>query len=212
MEVAQFTGLQAGRLRSWFRGRSDGKGLGRVFLGDYRQIDGDYAVSFLDMIDVLVAGELRDQGISMRLVRRAHAILSNDLGTRHPFCHRNLYAFGKRIIVALGEGIEDTELRDAVSRQQLFTQIRPFLKRIDYGQATQLATRWRISDGVIIDPQINFGKPVVAAVGISTYVLASQYCANGEDFDLVAGLFDVAQKDVLNAVQFEEAHGSLRAA
>lgn len=39
--------------------------------------------------------------------------------------------------------------------------IEPFLKQLDYDPDTHLARRWHIADGVVLNPGILLGKPVV---------------------------------------------------
>jgi uncharacterized protein (DUF433 family) len=66
-----------------------------------------------------------------------------------------------------------------------------------------LAVAWNIADGVTISPGISYGKPVINQTGVTTYVVANQFKANGENAALVAELFDLSESDVVNAVRFE---------
>ncbi len=58
-----------------------------LFQGDYRPVDGDLAISFYDLIDVFVAGQLLESmGCPVQTVRRkVYARMESDLGSRHPF-------------------------------------------------------------------------------------------------------------------------------
>ena len=80
-----------------------------------------------------------------------------------------------------------------------------WLKHLDYDASTKLASRWNIAEGVVVDPRISFGKPVIRSTGVTTFVLANQYKANRKNSGLVADLYDVSEEDVLNAVRFERA-------
>jgi uncharacterized protein (DUF433 family) len=201
-DAARLTGLRQSRVREWFRGR-----VGRtspVFLGDYEPVDGDYAVSFHDLIDVFVAGQLRDHGVSLQTLRRVYKQMGGDLNTPHPFCRKELLSDGKMVFM---RGLDDEgqeELTEVLTRQRVFPQILlPFLKRIDYDSVTVLARRWRIADQVVVDPAICFGRPVVEAAGVATTILAAAYQANDRDADLVADWYNVHPGHVLAAVQFE---------
>ena len=79
----------------------------------------------------------------------------------------------------------------------------PFLKQIDYERLTALARRWHIAPGVVVDPAVCFGKPVVEEVGIPTAVLAAAYHANDRDADAVAAWYDVSPEHVRAASAFE---------
>lgn len=201
-EAARLTGLRPGRVREWFRG---GRGRARAVLsGDYGPVDGDFAISFLDLIDVFVAGQLREHGVSLHTLRRVYERLQQDLQSRHPFGRQELLSNGKLVFMR-GAGPEgEEELVEVLTRQKVFPQVLlPFLQRIDYDQVKLLARRWRIAEQVVIDPAVCFGKPVVEEAGIATGVLAAAYDANGEDENAVAEWYDIAAEHVLAAVQFE---------
>jgi uncharacterized protein (DUF433 family) len=77
------------------------------------------------------------------------------------------------------------------------------LSRITYGPTTKLAEALAISNGVVINPTVGFGKPVIANTGLTTFVVANQFHANRKNTALVASLFNITERDVKNAVRFE---------
>lgn len=210
-DVARYTELHERRVRSWFTARSD-RDIGPVFTADFPVMDKSHVVSFLDMIDARIAGELRGEGVSMRTIRAAHRALGNDLRTAHPFAHSSLYTDGKRVFADAVRQVGSRALTEVVSRQQFFPRVRRFLTRIDYSPETSLAARWNIAQGVVIDPAVSFGQPVVRGTGVTTYVVAMSYLANRKRAEFVGELFGITQKDVGDAVAFEERYGHLRAA
>ena len=50
-EVALYAGLPPSTVRAWFKWRSDRMGKGPLFTAEYKSVGGDFAVSFLDLID-----------------------------------------------------------------------------------------------------------------------------------------------------------------
>lgn len=211
-EAARYTQLHPARVRSWFVPRSDGTRKHPVFHSDYAKVGTDRAISFLDLIDVLVAGQLRELGVSMPTVRKAYNVLKTQLKTTHPFCHQDLRTDGKRVFLVTATELDDVTLREVVSTQQYFRNVLPHLQRLSYSEADKLAQHWDIEPGVMIDPAISFGKPVVAATGTTTFVIANCVKANGGDVELVADLFDLSPTDVRNAVEFENNYKTRRAA
>ena len=212
-EVSRLTELHPSTVRTWLKYRSDSVGYGPIFQSDYQSVGGDYAVSFLDLIDVLIAGQFRGRHkVPMRIVRRAHELLQEELDTKHPFCHSDLYTDGKRIFLLAANQLNEDKLSDAISHQQFFLHIKEKLKHIDYSEINKLARRWRIANGVVIDPSISMGKPTIENTGVTTYVIANQYYANRKNSALIADLFKVSEKDILNAVNFEQSHGKQRVA
>jgi len=78
------------------------------------------------------------------------------------------------------------------------------LKNIHYSKQTKLAEWWKIYDCVVINPRIARGKPVLQGRGISTFVLAGAFRANGGNTDFVADLYDVTPEEVEAAARFED--------
>ena len=125
--------------------------------------------------------------------------------TRHPFAHEGLYTDGKSVFVRIAEESDDERVIDAICRQDVFsTVLLPYLKRLEFGKQTRLAERWRIVDGIVIDPARRSGKPILESCGISASILARSYQCNGLDDELVADWYGVTPEDVGLAVRFEE--------
>ena len=84
------------------------------------------------------------------------------------------------------------EIIKVLTQQRVFLDILlPFLRKMDYDEATEMDARWCIANMVVIDPKIGFGKPTIDGVGISTAVLAASYEANDRDAERVADWFKV---------------------
>lgn len=213
-EVSRYTGIAPTTVRSWFKPRSDGAGRGPIFRSDYGAVNGDFAVSFLNLIETYVARWFRVQGVKAARIRRVHRALQRELDTCHPFARKDLYTDGIDIFRRVGAEIDDSAIVDVLTRpaQRVFGNWRDWLARIDYFDSTGLAFRWHIAAGVLIDPNISFGKPVVGSTGVTTFVLAKQYNANHRNAALVADLYGVAEEDVLNAVRFEAGPAARRSA
>lgn len=211
-EVARYTQVPAGTIRYWFKGKPAAAGSRSIFQSDYNPVDTDFALSFYDLLDALLAGQLRDFGVPARVIRKSHTALRKLLDTPHPFCHNAIFTDGRRIFHSFIDDLGEDVLAEVVSRQQFFPRIRQVLSGVRYDPYTQLADVWHIDKGVLINPRVSFGKPVIEHTAVTTYVVANQYYANSMDAALVASLFCLKQQDVLNAVSFEKGHGSHRAA
>lgn len=203
-EAARLTQLKPQRVREWFYGRPRGQMRRPVFRSDYQSVGGDRAISFFDLIELKIAGQLRDRGVSLQALRKVHKQLQADLKARHPFCRKEVLTDGKTVFT-LGLGEENkAEMIEVLTHQRVFVEILlPFLKRLDYDEVTSLARRWCIADMVVIDPAICLGKPIVEDIGIATAILAAAYEANNHDAELVADWYKVHSKHVIAAVEFE---------
>jgi len=200
-EIADLTGIPSHRVRSWVNAgaRSVGllsPGLGRVGLQPL--------LSFLDLVEILVAGQLREQGVTMQSVRRVHSAMKDIFSERHPFAHERLLTDGKRVFQHAIDHAGQDRVLDVLHRQQIFPEVLlPYLQKLEYDPTTRLALRWNVADGVVVDPQRSFGKPIVDRSGIPTRVLSSAYVANDNNADLVASWYEVPLEDVMHAVNYD---------
>jgi len=92
--------------------------------------------------------------------------------------------------------------------QRVFDKIvRPFFKKLDYDtSAAEVARYWPLdkSGGVVLDPQLKFGKPVVASIGIPTKALYDAFKAQKTpNKSAIASWFGVPTAAVSAAIAFE---------
>lgn len=200
-EAARLSGVPVQRIYSWFsyKNRSEQP----IINGDYYGVSEHRCLSFLDLIDTLIVGKLRDKGVSLQHLRKIHAVLIDELNTPHPFCKRELLTDGRKVFLGLSNE-RDGNLREILTGQHAFPKIlKPLLQCVEYDLDSLFARRWNIEKGVIVDPNIQYGKPVVASDGIPTAVLASAYYANCKNVRDVAEWYAISQKSVQIAVKFE---------
>jgi uncharacterized protein (DUF433 family) len=203
-EASRLTRLRTQRVREWFRGRESASRIFKpVFESDYPVYEEEYAISFLDLIELYVGGKLRDANVPLPYLRKVYNHLRQEYG-EHPFCRRAIYVGDKKIFTRGLNEAESNSVIEAITNQSYFDKIiLPFLKKIDYDGRTEQAIRWRIADKVVIDPKIRFGEPVVEEVGIATSILRDSYFANDEDASFVAHWFGIKEEHVMAAVVFE---------
>lgn len=209
-EVARLVQMPYSTARAWYLGPSGSQD--HLLHSDYSKIDGDFAVSFLDLIDANAVRQFRSVKVSFQVIRRSYEILASKLKTKHPFAHSDLYTDGKRILVDISSDVGDSALTDVINRQGFFYEMKDILKKIKYDPITKLAARWPIYDDVLIDPAISYGKPAIVGTATRTSVIARQYAANDNNAGLVADLFSISESQVLNAVRFEQLLGNRKAA
>jgi uncharacterized protein (DUF433 family) len=203
-EAAQLTRLNPARVRRWFAPPPSESGRAPVLKSDYPPVNGGYAISFLDLIDVFVFGQLRTGGVSLPTLRKVYKRLQQDLAQKHPFAHARLATDGREVFLRVADDAGRDELIEVLTKQKVFPEIiAPFLKQLDYDPGTHLARLWRPADGVVLNPSIALGKPVVDGAFVKTEVLAAAYRANKKNAEVVARWYNVSPADVMAAVRFE---------
>ncbi len=196
-DLSRYAHIPHATVYSWFK-------TSNVFQSDFSRIGDTDSVSFYDLIDVLVAYQFRKFGVTMKDVRRAYELLSESLDSPHPFCHRDLYTNGKRIIIREAKKMGTPNLQDAISKQQFFNEIQANLTKVSYSEATRLAQWWDIHPGIVVNPTIAMGEPVITGTGVTTFVVRNAYYANKKNLALVSGMYGISAKQVTDAVVFED--------
>jgi len=203
-EAAQFTRLDQERVRRWFVPPPSEAKRRPILTPDYPQVQKDTAISFLDLIEVFVLGNLREHGVPLQTLRKVYSRLQRDFKQKHPLAHNRLATDGREVFLRVADDEGKDQLIEVLTRQMVFPEIiAPFLKQLDYDPNTHLARLWRIANGVLLNPRIAFGKPIVDGVFVKTEVLAAAYHANKKDADAVARWYNVSPSDVITAVRFE---------
>ena len=119
-EAARLTGLKPSRVREWFRRKP-------IFHSDYEPVDGDIAISFHDLVDVFVAGQLREHGVTMQTVRKVYDRMAKDLATTHAFCRKELLTDGKKVFLQSIGNDGEPNLVEVLTKQGVFAEfILPF--------------------------------------------------------------------------------------
>jgi len=198
-EAAWWTGIRAQRLRRWIEGYEWGTGGSSppIIKADYDPIDGTHALSFHDLIEAKFVHYFREEGVSWRVIRRAHGRAAERLGTSHPFCTDRFVTDGRSII-------HDTEpgLIEIATDQAIFDAIRPFLATLELER--HLVARWwplGRDRKIVVDPRRAFGRPLISDFGVPVQVLI-EALKNG-DPEAVADWFEIDRDSLNDVIEYQ---------
>ena len=213
--ASRLTGISSWRIRRWIRGYRFETTTGThakppVWLGDLPVIDGAYALSFRDLMEMRFIDAFLRQGVTWPEIRRVIEMGAELFQTTHPFCTNRFRADGRELFARVDAGI-DSQLIHVIKNQAVFADvIRPFLKGVEFADGGAPARWWPMPDRkhVVLDPERSFGKPIVDKEGVPTHILAAASDSFGDIAD-VARWYRVSISSVRAAVRFEQ---SLQAA
>jgi len=181
---------------------------------DLPEIDGQRALTFVELIELLYIRAFERAGVPWSLIKHAAVLASRMLGTEHPFAIRRLFVDPKSVYAELREKNGDDSLVQLVGHGQHMMPelVKPYLDELDF-DVNDVARRWwpmGRNGGVVIDPQVAFGAPIVEQAGIRTETLADSYDAERPLFgdagavERVAWTYDIEPRHVRTALQFRE--------
>jgi uncharacterized protein (DUF433 family) len=208
-EAARLLRVPVSSIRRWLNGYTYREGANRksghrLWDGDLEQIDGHYALSFLDLMEARCVDAFRKMGCNWSTIRKAHERAQNDLGTAHPFCTLRFKSDGITILRDLAQFGQEPGLDEICSRQRLFdTFMRHAVSGVEFDGET--ISHWfplGQQRQVVLDPKRAFGRPIVREEGVATSVLAAAVKA-GDTPERVQWAYEVSAAALLDAVEFE---------
>ena len=168
-------------------------------------------VSFLQMIEIMVAGRFRKSAsggkrVPFRAVRDAYRNAQQLFRIEYPFAHLRLESLGSHIVHFLEEGGSAASFQ-ALDRPEQWTLpgiLRETIDQIDYDQ--DLASRWfpiGKTVPIVIDPKISTGLPVIEGRGVTVQTIRNRFKA-GLRIDFIAKDFELDRDIVETALQYWE--------
>lgn len=163
-------------------------------------------VSFLDLIELVMVREIKKTtGLSTRTIRRHLCEAERLLGTTRALARQRFLVDGSHLFVGLSDSGEAPFVELGTNGQvQLEKILVERAQALDF--ADDLACRWYPlgrARGVVVDPAVGWGSPVVAGTRILTRTLASAVRGEENDFDKVARLYELTTEQVHAAVEYE---------
>ena len=165
-------------------------------------------LSYLQLAELAFVASFRDVGVSLRKIRLAREYLSKIFRVEYPFVELRLKTDGANILKDFEELEEDTSklIVANAAGQEVWTELVTVrFEQFDYEQ--DLALRWYPRGRhtpILIDPRISYGAPIVASVGVPTWVLRQRYDA-GETLEEIEDDFEVPRIELIAAIDFEAA-------
>lgn len=179
---------------------------------EYPKLDGRYAVSFLDLVELLFIKGFRETGVSWQKLRNAAKVARRLFETDHPFAMRKWFADPAGIFVVLEqEEGEDVFVELSGDGQVAMRHtLDRYLHQLEF-DIDDIAKRWFPAGKdvpVVVDPRVAFGTPVVEGTRIPTETLWADF-TGPESVSDIAWTYDIEEWMAEEAVRFER---SLRAA
>jgi uncharacterized protein (DUF433 family) len=177
-------------------------------------VDGQRALTFVELVELLYIRAFERAGVPWTLIKHAAVLAARIFDTGHPFALRRLFVDPKPVYAELREHEGDDSLVQLVGHGQhtMPQLVKPYLDELDF-DVNEVAQRWwpmGRRGGVVIDPRIAFGAPVVEETGIRAEALGDAYDAErpifGDDgaVERVAWTYAIEPGHVRTALRFRD--------
>jgi uncharacterized protein (DUF433 family) len=152
-------------------------------------------------VELAAIREFRARGFSIPAVREIVAYCRLELGSERPLVSVAFKTGGREVFIQAGEALLDVSRRRG---QAAWNEIlEPYLQSLDY--RGDWAARWwptGRASGVILDPTVGFGMPVMEGSGVRTEIVFERFAA-GDLPGQIADDFGLDEDSVARALQFE---------
>ncbi len=209
-EAAHYLGIPKATLRSWVLGRPYPTGAGEQFFRPIIELpDKDHhLLSFVNLVEAHVLDAIRRaHGVALWRVRKAVDYLKKQLGSSHPLAEQRFVTDKVDLFVEMfGRLVNISQEGQLVIKELIQAHLRR-IERDTSGLPIRLYpfTRERKPDEpriIVIDPNISFGRPVLAGTGIATTVIAQRYKA-GESIEELAEDYGRSKSEIEEAIRSE---------
>jgi uncharacterized protein (DUF433 family) len=165
---------------------------------DRRPHHPDY--SFGDLISLFVVRELVRKGVAPHTIHEAEIWLRRKWRTERPFMSGEIQTDGRGIFVDDDLIAGQIESADLHGQQVLRELVRERLTKVGYHEG--VAAYWTPVDGVLVDPRVQFGEPVLSGTRLTTSLISA--AARELGAARTASRYRIAADDVERALRFEQ--------
>jgi uncharacterized protein (DUF433 family) len=202
-EISKILRLPYSKVSLWVNRYWDDE-LGAEFQSKYSwTLNNTKAVSFFTLVEFYVLYMLAESGVKTRRVLEAHKELSGYFGTFFPFAQKaileNIQTDGQKVFFNL----DGSYLTLDSTKQFNLGFIKLFFKKIDF-DGEMLASRfWPLGKekSILIDPQRQFGHPIIGDTNIYPETLFSLY-KGGDSVKFISFVYDLEESAVNDAIEF----------
>ncbi len=214
MEAAHYLRIPPTTIRCWVSGRYYPSKAGRQFSRPiiYLPDPETRLLSFMNLVEIHVLDAIRRKhNIPLEKVRIAVSYLSKQFPSKHPLADQEFETDDLDLFVKTFSQLINISQNGHLAMREL---IQAHLQRIERdltGIPVRLYPFTRKRDllepkeepkAVVIDPQVSFGRPVLAGTGIATAVVAERYKA-GESVDDLADDYGLERLKIEEAIRCE---------
>ena len=209
-EAASLAGVSPTTVKNWLFGyKSKGRDVPPLFAVKDTVSD-DSMVSFLQMIEIMVAGRFRKSGmgksISFDKVRGAYVSARNEFGLVYPFAHMRLEQMGGHIVHFLKASNSGSSFQalDVLEKWTLPGLVQETVQQIEY--ESDLASRWfpvGKNVPIVVDPKLSAGLPVIEGRGVTVQAVRRRF-TSGLDIEFIAKDFDIDPLTVQEVIRYGE--------
>ena len=210
-EAAQLAGVSVTTVRRWLYGyEAQRQDYPAVFHSQVGSKEPPAPVSFLQLVEIVVASKFRRTRLRLDRIRRAHEFAKKEWQLEYPFASLQLESLGGHIIRRFEESepgppllVLDDPTQLALPNLSLPPLVQETINNIQYDSG--LASRWYPvgkAGQIVIDPRFSSGAPTIVGRGVTVGAIYKRWKNGNLSMDFIAEDFQLDREQVEQACKF----------
>lgn len=208
-EAARYLRVPKSTLQSWFKGQ-------RGFRAVLKPADPSRSyLSFLNLTEAHVLSVIRYfHRVPMPKIRRSIQYISQQFVSAHPLVDSSLQTDGLDLFVNMLNELINVSQLGQLSMRQI---VEAYLSRIEWDERRIPAKLYPFArkplieeplsietepKDVVINPRVEFGRPIIVGTGIRTEIIAERFWA-GEAIEAIAQDYALPEEKVSQAIRYQ---------
>ena len=210
-EAAHYVRVPSATLRTWVSPADGSKGgRPRTSALIHTPYSDPPILTFWNLIEAHVLRSLRTHhAVSLQNLRKAIRYAEREFGINRLLLRKELCTDAGRVFLERYSQLIELSASGQIAMTSV---LKAHLKRVEWDKQNWPVRLWPFMEtslnsqnaGVVIDPAVGFGRPILHGAGISTSVIADRIDA-GEEIEDVARDYSISPDDVTKALLYERA-------
>ena len=209
-DAARISGVNARTLRRWLVGEyGSNRASGPVFHSEKPKSETPLRLSFLELIEVVIAAEFRSRRIKIERIRSGRDFMQREWGLQYPFAYVELDSAGGEILHHFdAQDPEAPALAVSADGMQwtLPGLVRKRAQEFVHLEDDGFAIRWYPLGRdvpIMVDPRFAAGRPAVANRGVTVDIIKRRSQNAGQSIREIANDLSVTERAVEAALSFD---------
>lgn len=160
-------------------------------------------INFKSLIQIMVFTRLREKGYKKKQILGSFKTMANHFNTNYPFADKinNIITAGSDIMFNNEDG--DLVKADSSLQYAMREILQDLITKIEFSK-DGYALRFYplgINKSIVVDPEIQFGSPVIKGTRINTSIIYQLY-NSGEEIETISSMYDLTNQEIKDAIEF----------
>ena len=202
-EAARIAETSSANVRRWLHGYTHVERKMEPVFGE--PVVGSAIVSFLQLCELSVVAAFRSEGVTLKVLRRAHQYARDKFELEYPFASLELKKHGSHVLHEFEKelGKEKGLVLDQKGQITLPGMVKARALQFDFDPLDTFAYRWFLYGRdvpVVIDPRFGSGLPTIEGRNLKTDTLVGRH-KSGQNLASIADDFQLPLGDIKKVLE-----------